>query len=199
MKRNSKLLLGFALMVVGLIGIMLTPSIHSPMTGMMRAMTHAQFPPGLEATNLPEFESREVDLLTKYCTQCHGLPGPGMRTKDDWPQVVGRMLQYMQTMHSYHVQKPSENERELILAYLQKHAQVPMEKSKYPDLDTPAGIAFLQTCSRCHSTPDPKQHSKEEWPGVIQRMTQNMKLLGKEVPDKERLAMVTKYLQRHAR
>lgn len=199
MKRNSKLLLGFALMVIGLVGILVTPSIHSPMTGMMRAMTNAQFPPGLEANNLPEFESREVNLLTKYCTQCHGLPGPGMHTIDDWPQVIGRMTQYMQTMHSYHVQKPSSEETELILAYLQKHSQSAMEKSQYPDLDSPAGIAFLQTCSRCHSTPDPRQHTKEEWPGVVQRMAHNMKLMGKDVPDQKRLAMVIEYLQRHAR
>lgn len=199
MKRNSKLFLGFILLVIGLTGILVTPAIHSPMTGMMRAMTDAQFPPGLAATNLPETESREANLLTKYCTQCHGLPGPGMHTKDDWPQVIGRMTQYMQTMHAYHVQKPSVQEVDLILAYLQRHAQHSMEKSQYPDLDTPAGIAFLQTCSRCHSTPDPRQHTKDEWPQVIQRMTQNMKIMGKEVPDKNKLAMVEEYLQRHAK
>ena len=186
-------------MAGGCILIMFTPSIHSPMTGMIRAMTDAQFPPGLEATNLPESQSREVNLLTRYCTQCHGLPGPGMHTVDDWPQVVERMTQYMQTMHSYHVQRPSDQENELILAYLQRHAQISMEKSRYPDLDSPAGNAFLQTCSRCHSTPDPKQHSREEWPGVVQRMVRNMEIMGKKVPEQNQIRLVSEFLQRHAK
>lgn len=199
MNRNSRLLLGFLLMVVGLVGVMFSPSIHSPMTGVMRAMTNAQFPPGLETTNLPEAQSREANLLTKYCTQCHGLPGPGMHTQDDWPQVVERMTQYMQTMHSYHVQKPSAEETGLVIAYLQRHAQTSMEKSRYPDLDTPAGIAFLQACSRCHSTPDPGQHTRDEWPGVVQRMVRNMEIMGKSVPDDTQLQMAIDFLQRHAR
>lgn len=199
MNRNSKILLGFLLMVIGVVGIMFTPSIHSPMNGMIRAMTDAQFPPGLEATRLPESQSREVNLLSKYCTQCHGLPGPGMHTVDDWPQVVERMSQYMQTMHSYHVQRPSDQEMELILSYLQRHAQTSMEKSRYPDLDTAAGIAFLQTCSRCHSTPDPKQHTRDEWPAVVQRMVRNMEIMGKKVPEQNQLQLVDEFLQRHAK
>ena len=144
MKNNSNLFLGFILVVVGLIGIMFSPSVHQPMTGMMQAMTGAQFPPGLSASNLPEYGSKEVALLSKYCTQCHAIPGPGMHTQDDWPQVIGRMNQYMQTMHTFHVSRPTGDELQGIQNYLQKHAQVAMEKSQYPDLDSPAGIAFLQ-------------------------------------------------------
>ena len=198
MTKNSNLILGILIAGIGVVGIILTPSIHHPMTGMIHSMTNAQFPPGLAATKLPEFGSKEVTLLSKYCTQCHATPGPGMHTQDDWPQVIGRMSQYMQTMHSFHVKRPSTEETQSILNYLQRHAQKSMEKSKYPDLDTPAGIAFLQTCSRCHSTPDPKQHTKVEWPSVIKRMTHNMKLMGKNVPDQNKIEMVTEYIQRHA-
>lgn len=199
MKNNSNLLLGFVLLVVGLTGIMFSPSIHRPMTGIMNAMTDAQFPPGLAATNLPDYGSREVSLLSKYCTQCHAIPGPGMHTQDDWPQVIGRMNQYMQTMHSFHVKVPTYDEIQSIQNYLQKYAQVAMEKSQYPDLDTPEGIAFLQACSRCHSAPDPKQHSSEEWPAVVQRMMHNMKVMRKVVPDQKQMDMVTAFLQRHAK
>ena len=199
MKKNTRLIIGIIITGIGVIGIVLTPSIHHPMSGMIQAMTNAQFPPGLAASNLPQSDSIEVSLLSKYCTQCHALPGPGMHTQDDWPQVIGRMNQYMQTMHSFHTKKPSNEETLAILKYLQRHAQTSMEKSKYPDLDTPAGIAFLQTCSRCHSTPDPGQHTKEEWPSVVQRMMKNMKIMGKMVPEKTKIEMVTEYLQRHAK
>ena len=199
MKNNSNLLLGFVLLIIGLLGVMFSPSIQSPMTGMMRAMTDSQFPPGLAATNLPEYDSREVALLSKYCVQCHAIPGPGMHTQDDWPQVIGRMTQYMQTMHSFHVKKPAYDEILLIQGYLQKHAQVPMEKSQYPDLTSPEGTAFLQACSRCHSAPDPKQHTADEWPVVVQRMMHNMKVMRKQIPDQKHMAMVTEFLQRHAR
>jgi len=199
MKNNTNMLVGFVLLVIGLTGILFTPSIHQPMTGIMRAMTDAQFPPGLTATTLPQYGSREVSLLTQYCTQCHALPGPGMHTSDDWPQVIGRMNQYMQTMHSFHVQKPSSDEAQAILDYLQSHAQAAMEKSQYPDLVTPEGIAFLQTCSRCHSTPDPKQHTAEEWDAVVQRMLHNMKLMRKEIPDAARVEKVTAFLKKHAK
>ena len=199
MKNNSNLLLGFVLLVVGLVGIMFSPSIHRPMTGIINAMTDAQFPPGLAAANLPDYGSAEVTLLSKYCTQCHAIPGPGMHTKDDWPQVIGRMNQYMQTMHNFHVKKPSYAEEQSIQNYLQKHAQIAMEKSQYPDLDTPAGIAFLQTCSRCHSAPDPKQHTSAEWPSVVQRMVHNMKIMRKQIPDQKKVDLVTEFLQKHAK
>ena len=199
MKNNSNLMLGFVLLVIGLLGIMFSPSIQSPLTGMMNAMTDAQFPPGLAATNLPESDSREVALLSKYCIQCHAIPGPGMHTQDDWPQVIGRMNQYMKTMHSFHVKQPTYDEVMLIQNYLQKHAQVPMEKSQYPDLTSPEGIAFLQTCSRCHSAPDPKQHTADEWQAVIQRMLHNMKVMRKWVPDQKQVGMLTEFLQRHAK
>jgi len=199
MKNNTNLLLGFVLLVVGFLGILFSPSIQSPMTGMMNALTDAQFPPGLAATNLPENDSREVVLLKKYCVQCHAIPGPGMHTQDDWPQVMGRMIQYMQAMHDFQVKNPPYDDMLTIQGYLQKHAQVAMEKSQYPDLTSPEGTAFLQTCSRCHSAPDPKQHTADEWVTVVQRMTHNMKVMRKKIPDQKQLAMVTEFLQRHAK
>jgi len=71
--------------------------------------------------------------------------------------------------------------------------------NRCPDLDTAEGIAFLQTCSRCHTAPDPKQHTSAEWPGVVQRMMQNMKTMRKVVPDQKQVDMVTAFLQRHAK
>jgi mono/diheme cytochrome c family protein len=49
---------------------------HSMMGGMM----DGAFPPATDPALLPERESKGAQLLQSYCTQCHGLPAPGLHT-----------------------------------------------------------------------------------------------------------------------
>ena len=198
MKNNGSLFVGFVLLTAGIIGLMLMPSTHHTMVGMMQFMTETQLPKGVKQSVLPDSSSSEAKLLSQYCTQCHELPGPGMHTRDEWPLVINRMTQYLKTMHTFHIQKPSETEIQSILGYLQKHAQVAMNKTDYTDLDTPPGQAFQKTCSQCHAAPDPRQHSKSEWPDVVQRMVGNMHRMGKPAPTQQQVDVITTYLQIHA-
>ena len=191
MKSNSSFFIGFVLLIIGLVGLMLTPSTHHIMTGMMQHLTETTMPRSIKPTALPDSRSKAASLLSHYCTQCHDLPGPGMHTQGEWPIVINRMTQYMQTMHTFHIDKPSDQELQIILAYLQKHAQIAMDKSQYTDLDTPPGKIFKNTCSQCHATPEPKQHTKEEWPIVVRRMVKNMQAIGKPIPSEQQTELIT--------
>ena len=76
---------------------------------------------------------------------------------------------------------------------------MPIDRARYTDLSAPVGILFEATCSQCHVLPDPKQHTADEWPGVVERMAQNMKTMGKPLPDWTTLETVVEFLQRHAK
>lgn len=198
-KKNNSILVGIVVLGIGFIGITLLPASRHPMTGMMQYLTHSQMPRGIAFSTLPEANSVEAKLLSKYCTQCHDLPAPGMHTKGEWPVVMHRMTQYMDTMHVFHNIKPSYEELKAIQSYLEQHAQIAIDPAQYPDLNSPAGTAFTNTCNQCHMLPEPKQHTKTEWPFVVKRMLKNMKMMGKNIPDPDQVEMITGYLEKHAK
>lgn len=221
MKDNRNLVIGISLLIIGVIGLSTLPGMRMTMGGMMgggmmmdrqdmkemmKDMMGALLPPGINPENLPDPQSTGAQLLAQYCTQCHELPGPGMHTAEGWPSVVDRMNRRMRMMSDrgmmrmmHDIKAPTDNELQTLVAYLQRHAQKPMDKTKYTDLNTPAGKSFEVMCSQCHALPDPKQHTADEWSGVVERMTQNMKAMGKPIPDRETLETIVEYMQRHAR
>ncbi len=69
---------------------------------------------------LPEADSAGAGLFKQYCAQCHGLPEIDTHTAADWPRAVERM---MTNMSASGQQMPSEGERDLIQAYLVRHAK----------------------------------------------------------------------------
>lgn len=174
------------------------------MREMMQRMMGDVLPPGIDPAQLPAPTSKGARLLARYCMQCHNLPGPGMHTAPEWPAVVHRMNQRMQMMSGHgmmmgQVEAPSADELQSVLDYLQAHAQRPIDPTRYPELATAAGRAFQRTCARCHALPDPQQHTAKEWPAVVGRMQQNMRAMGRTVPDEQTLGEIIGFLQRHAR
>lgn len=99
------------------------------------------------------------------------------------------------------IEAPTETELRVLIGYLQRHAQKPLDPEEYEDLDlsTGAGKPFRTTCAQCHALPDPKQHTAQEWPAVVTRMQRNMVAMGKSVPDKATLEEIIEFLQRHSR
>lgn len=220
MKSNRQLILGMALIAIGLLGMNILPGVsmggmmggpmmmdRDGMKAMMNRMMSGRLPPGIAPQDLPDPKSEGARLLNHYCTQCHNLPGPGMHTAQEWPDVVDRMNQRMQIMGGHGmmgmmrggIDAPDDSELRTIVEYLQAHAQQPIDASRYSDLDTPAGRAFQSACSRCHALPDPRQHTAAEWPAVVERMTRNMQAMGKAVPERETLAGIVAFLQNHAK
>jgi hypothetical protein len=103
------------------------------------------------------------------------------------------------------VAAPSEDEAKSLVAYLQRHAQKPLDPVRYPDVNRPQGEAFRVACSQCHVLPDPQRHTAAEWPAVVARMQENMQWMNRVVGTKPdptepqlRIEEITAFLERHA-
>ena len=168
-------------------------------------------PPTFDAAQLPEPDSRGARLVIGYCVQCHNLPNPAMHDAARWPGVVARMVPRMEGTGTLGkvmadmmvgVRSPSEEETRVIVAYLRKHAQQPLDPVRYPD----ANDAFRVACSQCHVLPDPKRHNAVEWRAVVARMQENMEWMNRVVGSKPvpgepqlRIEEILAFLEKHAR
>ena len=108
-------------------------------------------PPGFTAAMLPEPNSRGAQLTLHYCVQCHNLANPAMHDAERWSVVVRRMVPRMEGKGNMGklmaemmagVEAPSLAEEQAIAAYHRKHAQRPLDPKRFPDLNSPAGVAF---------------------------------------------------------
>jgi cytochrome c2 len=113
-----------------------------------------------------------------------------MHHAQKWPGIVERMVLRMQgrgnlgTLMSEMmagVQAPSEEETALLVAYLKRHAQKPLDPKRYPEVTEPSGEAFRLACSQCHVLPDPRRHTAPEWRAVVARMQENMQWMNRVV------------------
>ena len=172
-------------------------------------------PPTFEKRRLPEPRSRGARLLVRYCVQCHNLPNPAMHEAKRWPSVVDRMVARMQGKGNLGalmaemmagVEAPSEEEHRTLLAYLAKHAQMPLDPAAFPEVLQPAGESFRIACNQCHALPDPKRYTARQWPAVVERMRINMDWMNRVVGSKPdptepqlRIEEINAFLARHAR
>ena len=171
-------------------------------------------PPTFEPRQLPEPGSPGANLVLRYCVQCHNLPNPAMHERAKWPAVFERMVlrmrgrgnmgELMKDMMAG-VSAPTLEEAETLLAYLQKHAQRPLDPRRTP-LNTPEAQSFKLACQQCHVLPDPRRHTASEWPAVVARMQRNMEWMNRVVgnrhpPDEPQLRVeeIDAYLKRYAR
>jgi len=195
---------------VPILAVVASSATHAQMDGgmreMMQRMMGDRLPPGIDPGLLPDSKSRGAQLLQQYCAQCHNLPGPGMHTAAEWPDVVNRMDARMRMMSGgmmgggmMNVRALSAAELETLTTYLRHHAQRPIDTKRYSDLDGPAGRAYQATCAQCHALPDPMQHTAGQWLAVVARMQHNMAVMGRAVPDSATLSKIGTFLQRHAR
>ena len=171
--------------------------------GMMDEMMSGRVP-GILPDQLPDPASIEAGLLVRYCAQCHNLPSPATHSAEEWTAVVDRMDRLMSSVEGMgrremmRIKRPTEDERKRLLRYLQAHALRPFSAPSIPLPDSPGAKMFQSVCTQCHVLPDIKLHTAEEWPGIIERMRMNMKVIGKrEITDEERDA-IADYLKQHA-
>jgi mono/diheme cytochrome c family protein len=185
---------------------------QSPMKEMVQEMMSGRLPPGIKPESLPEPAGPGARLLAQYCSQCHNLPSPAMHTAEEWPMVEARMFSRMQMMagmkgmmggmmrrRMMDIQAPSEEEESVILAYLQQHALKPASLEALGPPDAPGLALFRKTCSQCHALPDPKLHTADEWPGIVDRMRNNMQAMEKPVITEAEKDQIAAYLSQHAR
>ena len=172
-------------------------------------------PPTFAPRQLPEPDSRGAALMARYCVQCHNLPNPAMHEAARWPKVVDRMVVRMQgrgnmgTLMSEMmagVSAPRAAESAALVAYLQKHAQRPLDPARYPDVADDEAKAFRLACQQCHALPDPQRYTAREWPRVVARMERNIAWMNRVVgsqPDARepqlRVEDINAWLARHAK
>ena len=150
-------------------------------------------PPGISAADLPDPNSTGAKLIGTYCGQCHNVPTPQMHSATDWPSVARRMWLRMELLPpSLGVKVPTMAERFALLDYMTANAL------RVSGATLPAGPgreSFAQVCSRCHALPDPRVHSRADWPTVFARMEQNMVRMQVPPPSREQATDLLLYLQ----
>ncbi|MDA8423161.1 MAG: cytochrome c [Nitrospiraceae bacterium] len=173
------------------------------MKEMMQRMMPDMLPPGIKPEALPEPDSRGAKLLSRYCTQCHNLPSPAMHSAVEWPAITNRMFSRMSMMSGMmgmmNVENPSSEERQTIVAYLQAHSMRTISPGALPAPESKGAVLFRETCSQCHSLPDPQLHTAAEWPKVLERMRGNMDAMKKKVISEQDRKTIEEYLMSHAR
>ena len=172
-------------------------------------------PPTFSLQQLPEGDTRGAKLVVSYCVQCHNLPNPAMHHAEKWPGVVQRMVLRMEGKGNMGtlmaemmagVKAPGADDTKTIIAYLQRHAQKPLDPARYPEVHAPSAEAFRLACNQCHVLPDPQRYTAAEWPRVVARMQENMEWMNRVVgskptPGEPQLAVreINAFLARHAR
>jgi cytochrome c2 len=172
-------------------------------------------PPTFERSQLPEPRSEGARLTLRYCVQCHNLANPAMHHAGKWPGIVERMVLRMEGRGNLGVlmsemmagvKAPSEEETRVIVAYLRRQAQKPLDPALYPEVNQPSGEAFRLACNQCHVLPDPKRHTAAEWRSVVARMQRNMEWMNRVVGSKPlpgepqlRVEEINAFLAKYAR
>lgn len=172
-------------------------------------------PPTFEPWQLPTPNSQGARLVVEYCVQCHNLPNPAMHEAAKWPGIVERMVLRMRGKGNLGdlmkemmagVKAPSEDERAVLLAYLQRNSQRPLDPRRYPEIRTDATRSFRLACQQCHTLPDPQRHTAAEWAAVVTRMERNMlwmnRVVGSQPDPREpqlRVDEILEFLQRNAK
>ena len=173
-------------------------------------------PPVVQARHLPEPNSSGARLTVRYCVQCHNLAPPNLHHAEKWPAVVARMTPRMQGQGNLGVvmkdlmagvEAPNESEVRTIISYLQKHGQKYIAQNSLPEANqSRAWVSYTQACAQCHIAPEPKRHTRAEWPQVVARMEKNMEWMNRVVGSKANprepqytREEIVAYLQKYAR
>jgi hypothetical protein len=110
-----------------------------------------------------------------------------------WPGIVQRMVVRMEGKGNMGtlmaemmagVKAPSAEDTREINAYLERHAQKPLDPVRYPEVYRSSGEAFRVACNQCHTLPDPQRHTAAEWRSVVARMQENMEWMNRVVGSK---------------
>jgi cytochrome c5 len=160
---------------------------------LLAALRVALPPPGVTAQDLPDPHAAGAGDLAQFCTRCHNLPAPTIHSATDWPSVVRRMWLRMDRLSpEFGVPVPTAEQRQTMLNYLIENA-LKVSGAELPQ--GPGRPTFSQVCSRCHSLPDPRQHSPDDWPAVVMRMETRMQQMQVNRPPQAQVQEILAYLQ----
>lgn len=185
------------------------------LTRMQRWRTVATLGTGLpprqfEREDLPDSDAMGAGLLNVYCVQCHWLPSPQMHSADEWEILMRRMTLRSRLLahraEGEHIPErftagaqfkvvPTPAHHDSLLAYLKRNALPVVEPERLPD--TRAADLYVDRCTVCHETPSPRAHTESGWEPVLDRMQQNMRLMGVDTLSRDEKRRIWNFLQRH--
>ena len=162
------------------------------------ASAMVNMPVAMPASDLPDSGSQGARLATQYCAQaCHGMPAPSSHSATDWPVVLRRMWLRMSRLDTaYHVLVPTTAERAVIMDYLLANA-LKVTVGELPN--APGRDLYAEKCGACHSLPDVRQHSPEDWVAVVRRMNGRMEHLIGDVLSQDEMQRIVLYLETASR
>jgi cytochrome c5 len=170
-----------------------------PMRGIMHRMAPDLVPAGVAPDSLPDPESRGAKLVVLYCRQCHNLPDPAMHSAAEWPAVAERMFHRTDRMSgTMGIESPSQKDRTAIVNYLKAHAVRAVPQASAPAEGSAGASLYKEFCTQCHAQPDPKSHTRSEWPAVVNKMQANMKAMNKKAMTADQEKEILDYLVKNA-
>jgi cytochrome c5 len=57
---------------------------------------------------------------------------------------------------------------------------------------------YKEFCSQCHALPDPKSHTRSDWPAIVDRMEGHMKMMNKKTMAGDQKKEILGYLDKNA-
>jgi len=101
--------------------------------------------------------------------------------------------------HRMNIQIPGQEEENKLLAYLQDNALIPVDPKDFDLKSSKEALLFQNICSQCHALPDPKLHTPEDLPNVVDRMRKNSEVMGMKVFENEERNDIVKFLSQKAK
>lgn len=89
---------------------------HGPNNKMQSMHSQHHISESIDPNSLPEPDTMGAKAFGNNCAQCHALPAPLAKSRDEWPKVVDRMLNYMSAQNR---PQPTKQELREIITYLQ--------------------------------------------------------------------------------
>lgn len=78
--------------------------------------------------------------------------------------------------------------------------EMPQSKpTPIPEMESAGGQLMKEHCANCHAPPQPNTHTADEWPNVIYRMSEKLRLKGYPPMSQEEIQTLVTYLQKHAK
>ncbi|MES9855414.1 MAG: hypothetical protein ABW166_02260 [Sedimenticola sp.] len=129
-----------------------------------------KLPPGLTPESLPEAHSQGAELVNRYCSQCHNLPAPDRHTTTEWQGVAANMFMLMDLSNRFgglmgRVETMQQQEQEIVLAYLARHATNAgrgRSQTTLPDHTDPASLQGLTPTPEADDEAD-DEAAKSSW------------------------------------
>ena len=68
-----------------------------------------------------------------------------------------------------------------------------------PEPQSAGAEVMRKHCSSCHAPPAATVHPAEEWPNVVYRMSERLRLKGYPPMSEDEMKVLTEYLQKHSK